>query len=298
MDKSQKKALKRVIYGRKFLLTVHGQNYDDYRKLQAYFETPKVTRAVIAREFGLHKIHPHWQCYFEHDNASTGPITGRKLMEEILGHKNYHIEVAKGTTESNVSYIYAVNKTHEIGFVDFNKNCTIPSRHNQKRVDFWNSFTLRPFQKQILDLLTQDTDDDRSIFWFYDEIGNTGKTKLMEYLHIFHGAIVTGGNSSDMKHAISRWKEITGHNPVFILLNVSRSDSFTKQSAKAVESIKDGLFFSGKYESGMVHARDKAVVAIFSNLKPNVNFFSLDRWKIFEISKNLQLVKKSPESFN
>ena len=126
-------------------------------------------------------------------------------------------------------------------------------------------------------------EDDRSIYWIYESVGNTGKTKLAEYLHIYHGAIVTGGAASDMKHAVKRWQEIAGHYPMIIIVDVARSDRFTLASAKALESIKNAFFFSGKYESGMAHARDKPHVIVFSNREPRLANFSSDRWKVAEI---------------
>ena len=114
-------------------------------------------------------------------------------------------------------------------------------------------------------------------------MGNTGKTMLAEYLHIYYGAIVTGGTATDMKHAVKRWQEIAGHYPMIILVDVARSDQFTQAGAKALESIKNAFFFSGKYESGMTHDVKKPHVIVFANCAPKREYFSSDRWKVAEI---------------
>ena len=77
---------------------------------------------------------------------------------------------------------------------------------------------------------------------------------MCKYLHLHHGAIVTGGSAADMKHAITRWQEITGHFPITIIVDVARSDCLKETSMKAIESIKNAMFFSGKYESAMINS--------------------------------------------
>ena len=275
--------------GQRFMLTVHGQHKTDFELLKAFFDTDFVKCAAIAKEFGANKIHPHWQVYFE----ITEQLDFKKRMTEILGHSDFHLEVAKATQASCSNYIYAVDKNYEAGFVEYNKNLPIPRRYKSEAAQFWHNFVPKHFQKEILEIATS-LPNRRDIYYFFEEKGNTGKTIIAEYLHIYHGAIITGGNSADMKHAISRWQEITGSDPVIIVVNVARSDSLNQESCKALESIKDGLFFDGKYESAMAHSFTKPHVLIFSNKAPELSFFSEDRWKIFQIVDE-KLQKWMPE---
>ena len=268
--------------GLRWSLVVHGQRADDFQKLVAFFNTDAVTCAVIAKEFGKYKIHPHWQCYYELA-VETQAVKGDLI--KLLGHDGFHVEKARGTQRANIKYVYGIDKYWEIGFVEYNKNCEVPHRYLGKveaSVNFWRNWQPRPFQRELTDIVLN-KDDDRSIYWIYEPVGNTGKTKLAEYLHIYHGAIVTGGASSDMKFAVKRWQEIAGHYPMIIIADVARSDRFTHYSAKALESIKNAFFFSGKYESGMAHSDLKPQVVVFSNREPNRSNFSDDRWKVARI---------------
>lgn len=280
--------------GQRWVLTVHGQHQLDFNNLKSYFDSDKIRCAVIAKEFGKFKIHPHWQVYFELTNR-TDQI--RNELIKIFGHENFHVEKAFGTKDACVSYVYAVDKHWEIGFVEYNKNISIPARYIAEDADFWSNIQLRQFQKDILDIVKAKPCK-RTIYWFYEEKGNTGKTCIAEYLHIFHGAIITGGTPADMKHAVTRWQEITHCNPVTIVIDLAKSDKFSYESAKGIESIKNGLFFSGKYESGMTHSVRKPHVFVFSNKNPSSfgkisEFFSIDRWKIFKISKNFKLIRQA-----
>ena len=262
--------------GKRWTLVVHGQRSDDYEKLVTFFNTDAVTCAVIAKEFGKYKIHPHWQCYYE---LAEKTWTSRNDLIWILGHDEFHIEKARGTTQANVKYLYAIHKHWEVGFVEYNKNCEVPHDYDSEEVDFWRNWQPRPFQRDLIDIVLS-KGDRRSIYYVWEPTGNTGKTMLAEYLHIYHGAIVTGGSSSDMKYAVKRWQEIAGHYPMIIIVDVARSDRFTMVGAKALESIKNAFFFSGKYESGMAHDPKKPHVIVFSNREPRWANFSDDRWRV------------------
>lgn len=92
---------------------------------------------------------------------------------------------------------------------------------------------------------------------------------MTKYLHLMKGAIVTGGGAADMKHAVARWSEICGHYPVVILVDIARSDRPNAYSYKALEALKNGIFFTGKYESAMVNSYSAPHIIVFSNFKPN-----------------------------
>lgn len=279
--------------GQRFCVTINGQKKEDFDRIVEFFDTDAVSCACISKEFGQNKIHPHWQVYFELEKRVQN---GRILISEVLDHEEAHIEVAVRSKQECVEYVYGVGKLYEVGFVEYAKNIKVPRRYSSQAADFWRNFKPRPFQQQIIDIAKNEVWEDRLIYWFFEPKGNTGKTKLAEYLHIFHGAIITGGKAEDMKHAVSRWQQIAKACPAIIIADVCRSDSFNESSAKGIESIKNGLFFDGKYESAMLHSVKKAHVFVFANVSPKdyMNFLSADRWKIYEIV-NFELVQRTFE---
>ena len=295
-----------------FHLTIHGQKLEDFNALKSFFDAESwtkrsllgpdayiysddeankenaVTLAVIAKEFGKFKIHPHWQVYFEL-KTRTGMMS---ILETLLGHSNFHLEKAKSTSSASIAYVYAVDKIHEAGFVVYNKAAPVPLRYDPTPSAFWGNFVPRSFQASLLALTTAHPNR-RKILYIHEPIGNTGKSILVEYLHIFHGAIVTGGSSADMKYAIERWSQITGAFPIFICVDVARSQVLTRETYKAIEDIKNGLFFTGKYESTMTHSFVKPHVLIFANVPPVREYFSEDRWLVYTINEAYELVKES-----
>lgn len=121
----------------------------------------------------------------------------------------------------------------------------------------------------------------RTVRWYYDEDGNKGKTAFAKSCCIKSKAnILVGGKVADMKFAIA--KMIENHiNPKTIFINITRSyENYV--SYEGIEALLDGIFFSPKYESGMVMYNPCHLV-IFANFEPNESAMSRDRWDIRRI---------------
>ncbi len=126
--------------------------------------------------------------------------------------------------------------------------------------------------------------DDRTIYWFWEEVGNVGKSAFCKYLHVHHEATTSSGKSKDMFHGITKYDENMGYPPEIILIDVPRSNlEFVNYTA--IEAIKNGYFFSGKYESAEF-CMNPPHIFIFANVKPKMHCMSLDRWHIEEIKKD------------
>ncbi len=136
--------------------------------------------------------------------------------------------------------------------------------------------TLYAWQKEILDLIAT-VPDDRSIYWYWSNQGNIGKTALAKHMILEHDAIVLGGQYKDAYFAIAKRLEKDKDIDI-VLFNLPRSVG-NDISYKAMEGIKDGMFFSPKYESNQV-VFDPPHVIIFANMAPDMSKLSEDRWKV------------------
>lgn len=90
--------------------------------------------------------------------------------------------------------------------------------------------------------------DNRTVNWFFDPVGGTGKSSLIKYLIVKGiGQLLGWGKSSDLFYA--RTKE---PNKDLVLFDFSRSKpenvEYTDLFA-AIESIKNGIGFSPKFYS-------------------------------------------------
>jgi hypothetical protein len=136
---------------------------------------------------------------------------------------------------------------------------------------------LRPWQQKVIDLIVQPPDN-RSIHWFFDPVGKMGKTVLAKHICCNYNAIFVQGKAADIKSAIA----VMEKKPRIVLFGLPRSsEDFV--SYDAIESCKDGIFFSGKYESGMCVFAPPHIL-IFANFKPDLSKLSSDRWNVIELS--------------
>jgi len=94
-------------------------------------------------------------------------------------------------------------------------------------------------------------------------------------------ALCISGKANDCKYGIVKYKELNHQFPRIILWNIPRSQQ-GHVDYDAVESIEDGLFFSGKYEGCQV-LMNHPHIYIFSNFKPNIFSMSTRKWNIIQI---------------
>lgn len=269
------------IRAHRFSLTVHGALKEQLNFLKEFLNQDNVTFAVVARESGKQSIHPHFQCYFETEELSS-PKTE---LANGLG-ENFHVEVARGTRTSNVRYVYAVDKAYELGMIEYTKgDVEIPRGYSSAAADFIRYFQPRPFQQDVIDVV-EGPEEPRVIYWYWEPEGNVGKTCLAIYLHCTYGAVMVGGKSADILHGFVRVRDITGHDPKVVIVDLQRTVDASQDIYKTIESVKDGIFFSGKYESTMVYIKEKPHVFVVSNHPPDIEMFSKDRWRIFGIDKD------------
>lgn len=147
---------------------------------------------------------------------------------------------------------------------------------------------LRRYQKRIADMVSAPADP-RKIHWFYDEIGNTGKSWMTQWLCLFKGAIrLCNGRTTDICYAYS------GEPIVVFDLTRSVQDILNYQ---VMEEIKNGMVFSGKYQSCSKMYEIPHVI-VFANWRPDESKMSQDRWDIQRIRNIHQDMDfEEPETF-
>ncbi len=152
------------------------------------------------------------------------------------------------------------------------------------------------YQKNVVKILKGPIHD-RRIYWLWSEKGNIGKSALCKHLVLKLNAIVIGGTWKDAYYAIGKVLE-KGKEPKIIIFDLPRSQQ-NKISYTGIEGIKNGLFFSPKYESTMVCFNIPHII-IFANVPPNQDQLSGDRWNIKCLDKeeDLKHIKNLNTTFN
>lgn len=157
------------------------------------------------------------------------------------------------------------------------KTETAVSHSNSTIRDPLQGCEYKVWQQDLLNLMNTEPDD-RSINFVYDPEGNKGKTSFIKHcLLTRHDSILVSGREKDMFMSISKMKFY----PKVVFLNLTRSlEQYVSWSG--IESIKDGLFISTKYEVGCVIMNHPHII-IMANFMPNLEAVSKDRWNVISI---------------
>lgn len=263
---------KRCIPGKYWCGTLNNYTKEEMETLESLFRMD--CQFIIGKEIGEEGT-PHLQMYVE-TNIPVRPI-------EKFKNKRIHWEKRKGTREHNIAYCSKEGK--------YISNFEI----EEKIIDPIEGKTLKDWQKYVINI-TSGPISDRYIYWLWESEGGVGKTSLAKHLVLKHNALFVNGNANDMKCAIVDWKKNTGKWPKIILMGFPRDQDMKYISYAGMEEIKDGMFFSGKYESGMVCMNNPHIIC-FANAPPQEYRMTPDKWKIFNIGKDkcLTTAEHQPE---
>lgn len=133
------------------------------------------------------------------------------------------------------------------------------------------------WQLDVMNII-KEKPDKRTIHWFWEPTGGVGKTSLAKYLVVKYDALMLTGKSNDMYHMISKFPT---KRKVFIIDCPRSQQDYINYGA--IEQIKNGLIFSGKYEGSQLVFNSPHVV-VFSNHEPDYDMMSKDRWNVKRIT--------------
>lgn len=243
---------------RKYGFTLNNWTVNEYLTILETFKV-KTWTYVIGKEHAGTTGTPHLQGYFDHKNAVSF-----NTVKNILPRA--HIFKAKGTRKQNFVYC-----TKELDYVT-NMEFPPPAR---PIIDPLAGKDLYDFQNDIIEMIKTPAVGNRNIYWFWDSKGCRGKTTLAKHICMNYNALYVQGKSSDIKYGVLDVIQKRGEIDIVIMGIPRTYESYV--SYDAIESIKDGIFYSSKYESGMVIFNPPHVI-ILANFKPDINTLSKDRW--------------------
>ena len=293
---------------RNWCFTINNYDEDSLLLLREAAKLPCSRYLVYQQERGAEGT-PHIQGFI---SLKTQQRLGQ--LKKLVGDRA-HLEVAKGTPEQNRIYC-TKEQTREAGTLE--EFGSLPDKAG-KRNDLENVITtikdgvfdlkrlrdehpevcakyprfireligdhqplpeieehvLHVWQKDLKELLDKPPND-REIIFVVDENGNQGKTWFAKHYCKTHvdAQYMEPGKKADMAFALETTKRV-------LFVNVTRQQVEHLQYS-FYESVKDGLVFSPKYESGMKYL-EKMHVVILMNQPPDMTLLSKDRYKIINL---------------
>lgn len=257
-----------VSRARSWICTINNYTNDDLAQLSRLSTTSKFY--IIGKEVGEEKKTPHIQAYFQFKNQTRFSTLRRKVPRA-------HWEKARGTVQENYDYCSKEG--------DFTTNIVPKVTREQLKqlvLESYNDVTWRPWQRAVLDYV-QTNPDSRTIRWIYEPTGNVGKSFLAKYLCCQPGTIISSGKATDIFNQVNSALE-SGQVPKTIICDIPRVVS-KFVSYQALEKLKDGCLYSGKYEGGVCIFPNVHVIC-FANQRPETSNMSADRWIVERIQDN------------
>jgi len=244
----------------------------DPEKWLKFFETMKCEKYAFQEEIAPTTGTPHLQGYFEHPSKIRMSALIKKWPGVHWDRCDFPEEAWEYAHKSDTRKVgggsWHIPYTEELILVDETK--------------LWHC-------QQIAYDLLMGPRDDRTINWFVDLKGKSGKTSLMKMMVAkYKFLFITGGKGNDILNHVANKINSKKFNTKALILNFPRCVE-GKVSYNSIEQIKDGIFTSGKYEGQDVIVNSPTIV-ILANWAPDKSKFSDDRWRIYHINENKEAI--------
>lgn len=265
---------------RKWVFTLNNWNDEEWEHLEQHVKL-KSKFFIIGKEVGDSGT-PHLQGYIEY-------ASGRYFTTMQNLSPRAHFEKAKGSALENLSYCSKdsnfITNIEEEGPSQAEKLKTMVLESEYKDVQW------QDWQERVIELVEGPVHP-RKISWFWEPTGATGKSFLCKFLACKYDVILCLGKANDIFNQVRNCIEEQGRIPKIVLVDCPRtSTDFINYGA--LEQLKNGCLYSGKYEGGQMIFPHPHVVC-FANCEPNIHAMSLDRWDIERITDSVPTATPPP----
>lgn len=212
----------------------------------------------------------------EEDISSIVPVLREKAKLFVIGD-----EVGENGTPHLQGYVEFLKKVRPLSLFDTNKIHWTKCRGNRDsniaycskdKVLFTHGMPkpikiidkLYPWQKEIEELCGTEPDD-RAIHWYYEDVGNIGKSAFIKYMVVKHNILYCGGGKhQDIMNLVFN-QDMDKSN--IVMFDIPRAHE-GHISYASLECIKNGLVSNMKYETG-VKVFNSPHLIVFSNFPPS-----------------------------
>lgn len=170
----------------------------------------------------------------------------------------------------------------------------------KQALQLYSNVEWRPWQQSCLDLIENElkNPDPRALHWWWEDVGNRGKSYLAGFLQLKYNALLLeAGRKADLAYTLANALSMSDVPIVvcdFVRTTQPSEDSLTGMSNNFLhnvyaflEAVKNGRVLSSKYQSRVLVLPKPPVVICFANWRPQIEVVSKDRWKIVHVMPEL-----------
>jgi len=295
---------------RRYVFTINNYSDAEVASLDALGASTRIQYLIYGREVGENGT-PHLQGFVIF--SSSIRFTNAK---RLIGQRAY-LAGAVGTSEQAASYCKKDGNFKEYGQVPSNAgkrndweafkewihelqripterelinfNTSLYARYSKKCYAIANAYLSSPdlvgegsprfgWQTRVAGLIDSDQPSQRNIHFVVDEEGGKGKSWICRWALSKHPdkvQILRIGKRDDLAYAIDETKRV-------FIFDIPR-EQMTYLQYSVLESLKDQMIFSAKYESSLKVLRNPVQVIVMSNEKPDMTQLTEDRYNVIEI---------------
>lgn len=251
---------------RAWVFTLNNYTEEEYENVLS--QCLKSLEYIIGKEVGDQGT-PHLQGYVRYKT--------QKLFTTMQNaFPRAHLEPAKGGTQANYNYCSKSGNFE----TNIKNKIDIRKQIKDRLISRYKDVVWRPWQEALLAKM-REPPASRTISWYFDYDGNSGKSFLAKYLKLHFNTIIADGKKDNIFNQLNEMLN-NGLEPQIVILDVPRHNK-DYLNYGVIEQLKDGCIYSGKYEGGECII-DNVHVVIFSNHYPDTEKMSEDRWDIHDIT--------------
>lgn len=258
-----------------FDLTLPKRNHPEDRDIIIAFFTNYCKKWCFQLERGAETGYEHYQC-----RMSLNDKQRLNTVIELVNNELWqgHVSTTSAVNHTKIAFYVSKEETRIDGPWRDGTNVdphAIPYR-------FRGEVTMKPFQQTIYDMVTKGYSDDRTINVVYDPHGAKGKSWLADYMLAYRKALkVPLGDSC--KEVIQYISSFDDYPCYFFDLARSTPKMNLNGLFSAMEDLKSGFVFETRYKGSFRQMLRPPWVWMFTNVIPNRNRLSPDRWRIWTV---------------
>lgn len=260
----------------------------DFNEMESAFKNDTETQYIMGREVAPTTGTPHIQGAVRFKNARTFESLKKKWPKvnwSMMRKPWIAQEIYCSKQDKNYATNMNVDKSTK-------KKTPAEKQYDEYMEGEFKDIEWKGYQIEILNLL-RNNPDKRKVHWYWREEGNVGKSWIAKYVEWKHDAIIANGKQADVFNQYKTHLETKKIQPTVAIIDIPRSHK-DYVCYSTLEKIKDGLFYSGKYEGGKLRLVPHHLI-VFANFPPNKDKLSLDRWDIVEIGDDWSIIESSKD---
>lgn len=246
---------------RAYCFTLNNYTDNEKKEMEQYFYNSEYLFGEEIGESGT----PHLQGCVRFPN----PVSFEKLKKQF---PRAHWEKCKNW-KASIAYCKKDGIVHS----NIKEENTLESVINKHMTHKYTNITWKQWQLDILKLI-ETVPDDRTINWIYESRGCAGKTFLAKYIVWKYNAVIVNGKQSDIFNGIKSFIDGQKKFMDIVIIDIPRTNQ-NYVCYGTMEKLKDGLFYSGKYEGGQILMPPIHLI-VFANFHPDKSTMSEDRWNV------------------